>query len=133
MARSILFVSKKEEQWKRLNTWLDKLDLNERKKAREQFNKISDTVDKSQVDWRAKLATHHLASQVVNGGIGHWQAKDVEVKIKKEDWELWQTFWGVVEVKDTPPNQEHHARFSSDFVATLFVLLQLVDVASDVE
>ena len=85
--------------------------------------------DTSQVGWRGQLAARHLATQIVNGGAGYWKAKDVEVALKNEDLELWKAFWGVEEVVPRRGGEDVTVcRLPSDLTATLFVMMQLMDL-----
>jgi len=85
----------------------------------------------SQPNWREKLAAKHLSAQIVNGGAGHWKAKDVTARVKKDDLYLWEAHWGMEEVTPSPAgdNGEYAiGRFPSDLAATLFVICHLLNL-----
>jgi len=127
------FVVEVEEAKARVNKWLDGLTDEEKAKTKEQLLGLNPLgcIDKSLVDWRIKLAAQRVATQVVKGSVGYWQAKDVEVSVKSENWELWKAFWGVAEVgprHEDGNGKLKNARLPSDLAATLFVVLQLMDL-----
>jgi len=97
-------------------------------------------VDKTDVGWREKLAKKLLAAQVVKGGRGGWRARDVpEIKIEKGMLVVGNP--GEMNVDKTengtsvapagfalPRAVKDASSPLSDFEATVFVLLQLLDL-----
>ena len=121
-----------EEASTRLADWIDNNEEDE-EEATMELKKINpqNCLDKSQINWREKLAAQHLSSQVVNGGVGYWRAQDVTVRVKKEDWHLWAAFWGVAEAvprHETENGDFKEGKFPSDGAATIFVLSLLMDL-----
>jgi len=97
-------------------------------------------VDKADVGWREKLARQRLAAQRVNGGKGYWRGRDVPelvvengtIKVGKPGEFISTTENGVFTATPAgfvlPRAVTDAGNPLSDFEATVFVLLQLMEL-----